>query len=151
MTQTMSVAGTPLYFPTSLATGADGAIVPMPPERLADLASRVAPHGALLFAKRLIGAARKYHREPRYAEINRQRVQLARLCLDRALGDVPDVVTELEAARETIQTERDGLVADNGGDEHLDKDVLPFVERLDAQLARIDAALGGVRSGRHTE
>jgi hypothetical protein len=142
VSQAISIAGTPLYFPVSLATGDDGVIVPMPPERLADLASQVAPDGGLLFAKRLISAARKYHREPRYAAINRQRVQLARLCLDRALGDAPDVVTELEAARETIQTERDGLVADNGGDEHLDADVLPFVERLDAQLARIDAALG---------
>jgi hypothetical protein len=142
MTQTLSHHGRSIYFPTSLATGADGVIVPMPPERLADLASQVAPDGALLFAKRLIGAARKYHREPRYAAINRQRVQLARLCLDRALGDVPDVVTELRAARATIAAERAGLVADNGGDEHLDMDVVPFVERLDAQLARIDAALG---------
>lgn len=141
MTQTISTGGTPLYFPTSLATGADGVIVPMPPEGLADLASQVAPDGALLFAKRLIGAARKYNREPRYAAVNRQRVQLARLCLDRALGDVPDVVTELRAARETIAAERDGLVADNGGAEHLDCDVVPFVERLDAQLARIDGAL----------
>lgn len=141
MTQTMSVAGTPLYFPASLATGADGVIVPMPSEGLADLASQIAPAGALLFAKRLIGAARKYHREPRYAAINRQRVQLARLCMDRALGDAPDIVTELRAARETIAAERAGLVADNGGDEHLDMDVVPLVERLDRQLARIDAAL----------
>lgn len=141
MTQAMSVAGTPLYFPASLATGDDGLIVPMPPDHLADLASQVAPDGALLFAKRLIGAARKYHREPRYAAINRQRVQLARLCLDRVIDGVPDVVTELRAARATIAAERTGLVADNGGDEHLDMDVVPFVERLDAQLARIDRAL----------
>lgn len=141
MSQTLDHHGKPLYFPTSLATGADGVIVPMPPEGLADLASRVAPDGALLFAKRLIGAARKYHREPRYAAINRQRVQLARLCLDRALGDAPDVVTELRAAREKIAAERAGLVADNGGDEHLDMDVVPFVERMGAQLARIDPAL----------
>jgi hypothetical protein len=141
VTQTISTAGTPLYFPASLATGVDGLIVPMPPEGLMDLASRVAPDGALLFAKRLIGAARKYHREARYTAINRQRVQLARLCLDRALGDMPDVVKELRAARETIAAERDGLVADNGGDEHLDPDVVPFVDRLDGQLARIDAAL----------
>lgn len=142
MTQTISVAGAPLYFPASLVTDDNGVIVPMPPEGLVDLASRVAPDGALLFAKRLIGAARKYHREGRYLAINRQRVQLARLCLDRALGSVPDIVTELRAARETIAAERDGLVADNGGAEHLDCDVVPFVERLDAQLARIDAALG---------
>ncbi len=67
-------------------------------------------------------------------------VELA--CRPLALGDVPDVVTELRAARETIAAERDGLVADNSGAEHLDCDVVPFVERLDRQLARIDAALG---------
>ncbi|RZT56986.1 hypothetical protein EV283_1043 [Sphingomonas sp. BK036] len=141
MTQTISIAGTPLYFPTSLATGVDGVIVPMSPESFVELASRVAPDGALLFAKRLIGAARKYHRELRYAAINRQRVQLAKLCLDRALGDAPDIVTELRAARETIAAERDAFVDTGGGRDRLDPYAVPFVERLDRQLARIDAAL----------
>lgn len=80
--------------------------------------------------------------------IRRESLALAEVISDAELAfrplvlvHVPNIVTELRAARETIATERAGLVADNGGDEHLDTDVVPFVERLDRQLVRIDAAL----------
>ncbi len=60
----------------------------------------------------------------------------------RTTGDVPDVVTELRAARDTIAADRDAFIATGGGREGLDPHAAPFVDSLDAQLARIDAALG---------
>lgn len=60
----------------------------------------------------------------------------------RATGDVPDVMTELRAARDTIAADRDAFIATGGGREGLDPRAVPFVDSLDAQLARIDNVLG---------
>ncbi len=59
-----------------------------------------------------------------------------------ATGDVPDVMTELRAARDTIAADRDAFIATGGGREGLDPRAVPFVDSLDAQLARIDNVLG---------
>lgn len=83
MTQTMSVAGRPLFFPASYATGDDGAIVPPQPEELTRIVDEIAPHEILLFTKRLIATAKKRKRGIRYQHVNRARLALARLCIER--------------------------------------------------------------------
>ena len=87
MTSTLTRFGRPLHFPPSL--GAPGALVipAVPLEQLERIADEVAAEGLLLFTKRLVDGARKRRFTSRWREVNVSRLQLARLCLDRALQE----------------------------------------------------------------
>lgn len=87
MTQTMSAAGRPLYFPASLGPDPQGVIPAPPPEELAHIAQAVAPDGLMLFTKRLVDGARKRRFSHRWCEVNRSRLHLAQLCIERALAE----------------------------------------------------------------
>ena len=87
MTSTRSMAGKGLHFPVSLATDAEGVIVPAPAEALPTIAAQVDPSDLLYFAHRLINGVRRRRRQPRWSAINEQRIELARLCLARATNE----------------------------------------------------------------
>ena len=87
MTQTLDNAGRPLFFPPSLDTDDGGVIVPRPLDELAAFAAQIAPEQLLPFLRRLINGTSKRKRQPRWAAVNRQRMQIARLCIDRALEE----------------------------------------------------------------
>ncbi len=74
MTQTMSAAGKPLFFPSSYATGDDGAIVPPQPDEIVRIVDEIAPAEILLFTKRLIATTKKRQRGNRYQHVNRARL-----------------------------------------------------------------------------
>ncbi|WP_267395569.1 MULTISPECIES: hypothetical protein [unclassified Sphingomonas] len=85
MTSTRSMEGKGLHFPPSLATDADGVILPAPAGVLPTIAAAVEPSELLYFAQRLIRGARRRRRQPRWSAVNAQRMELAQLCLARAL------------------------------------------------------------------
>ncbi|MBJ2153870.1 hypothetical protein [Paracoccus sp. IB05] len=58
---------------------------------LAALVPLIPADDLLLFTGWLVTGARKRRRQPRYAEVNAARLRLARLCIDRALTDWPEV------------------------------------------------------------
>jgi hypothetical protein len=86
MTQTMSAAGKPLFFPASYATDPEGKIVPPAPDELTRIVDEIAPGEILLFTKRLISTAKKRQRSDRYVHVNRARLVLARACIERVLS-----------------------------------------------------------------
>lgn len=88
MTQTMSAAGRPLFFPASYAVGDDGAIVPPAPDEISRIVDAIATDELLLFTKRLISTAKKRRRADRYVHVNRARLALARLCIERAEREI---------------------------------------------------------------
>jgi len=85
MSQTLNAAGRPLFFPPSLATDDAGVIVPRPMDELSTFAAQIEPDQLLPFLRRLINGTSKRKRQPRWAAVNRQRMQLAKLCIERAL------------------------------------------------------------------
>lgn len=87
MSQTLDAAGRPLFFPPSLDTDAAGVIVPRPLPELAAFAAQIAPEQLLPFVRRLINGTSKRKRQARWAAVNRQRLEIARMCLDRALAE----------------------------------------------------------------
>lgn len=87
MTQTISAAGRPLFFPPSLATDEAGVILPRPLDELAPFVGDVAPNQLLPFVRSLINGTSKRRRQERWAAVNRQRLLIARLCIDRMLAE----------------------------------------------------------------
>lgn len=86
MTSTVSVTGAPIHFPRIENSNPDEPISAVDPAELEAIAQAVAPRELLLFVRRLIDGSRKKARSPRWAAVNAQRLVLARLCIERALG-----------------------------------------------------------------
>jgi hypothetical protein len=87
MTQTMTIAGKPLFFPSSLKTDAGGVIEPPAPDQLPGIAETVAPGGLLLFTMRLVRSAKNHRLSERWRGVNRSKLALAGLCLERAIRE----------------------------------------------------------------
>ena len=87
MTHVMSEAGRPLFFPASLDTDNAGIILPRSIDELAPLVDTIAAAQLLPFVRRLINGTAKRKRQPRWAAVNRQRLEVARLCIERALRE----------------------------------------------------------------
>jgi hypothetical protein len=88
MTYATSSAGTPIHFPMLTGEDPTGPIPAADPAEIETIAKAVAPGELLLFARRLIDGSRKKARSPRWAVVNAQRLGLAKLCIDRALGEL---------------------------------------------------------------
>lgn len=87
MSQTIDAAGCPLFFPSSMDLDAQGRVMPRPLSELQPFAEAIAPHELLPFVRRIINTASRRKREPKWAAVNRQRLELAKLCLDRAIAE----------------------------------------------------------------
>lgn len=85
MTQTLDVAGRPLFFPPSLDPDASGVILPRPFAELEPFVAQVAPEQLFPFMRKLVNGLSKRKREARWSAVNRQRLLLLRLCIDRVL------------------------------------------------------------------
>ena len=90
MTTTITTAGKTLLFP-------DAARTPPTTRDLQAIADQVHPNALLVFATRLVRSVRRHRHQEKAAATNRYRLELARLCLDRALND-GDVVRLRPAA-----------------------------------------------------
>lgn len=77
----------PLFFPPSLQTDEAGVIMARPSDELVAFAEQVAPEQLLPFVRRLINVTRKRRRQVRWSVVNRQRMELARLCIDRVISE----------------------------------------------------------------
>ena len=106
MTTTMTMSGKPLHFPAAIQIDADGAIEAPPREELARIAEIVEPAGLLVFTTRLIRNVRKRRHQPRHCKLNRSRLELVRLCIERALRN--------EAAPGSRHPHRSGLRRGSG-------------------------------------
>ena len=87
MTQALTAAGEPLYFPASLGPDPQGVIPAPTAEEMASVVEAISPDGLLLFLKRVVDGARKRRFNERWSEVNRSRLQLAKLLIDRALAE----------------------------------------------------------------
>ena len=87
MTQTLNTAGAPLFFPPSLAADDAGVIQPRPLSELEAITADVATDQLLPFVRRLINGTNKRKRQAKWSAVNRQRLELARLCIERALNE----------------------------------------------------------------
>lgn len=88
MSQTLDTFGRPLFFPSSLATDEAGVIVPRPIDELAAFAAGIAPDQLLPFLRRLVNSTSHRKRQARWAAVNRLRMEIARLCIDRVMAEV---------------------------------------------------------------
>ena len=79
--------GKGLHFPASLATDDQGIIMVPPIEALPTIAAAVEPSDLIYFAQRLIAGTRRKRHLVRWSAVNKQRMELARLCLARALSE----------------------------------------------------------------
>lgn len=86
MSKTLDSAGRPLFLPPPPETET-GLIPPRTAEELAHVAHQVAPQQLLPFLRRLINATSKRKRRERRSAINLQRMELARLCIDRVIAE----------------------------------------------------------------
>jgi hypothetical protein len=77
MTTALTANGRPVRFPGTFKTDAEGDIIPPASEEQ-----------LLVFATRLIRHTRKRQHQLLHAKLNRSRLELARLCLDRTLRDL---------------------------------------------------------------
>ena len=98
MTQAMTLAGRSIFYPPSLAVDDRGLIRTLPHAELKPLAESIAPEGLMTFASRLIRNARKRRHKERWQAVNRQRLELAQLCLERALFLAPAAADVAEKA-----------------------------------------------------
>lgn len=87
MTQTLDHSGRPLLFPPWLDADEAGVIRAVPDSHLPALVAQVAPQELFPFMRRLVNGASKRRREARWSAVNRQRLQLLRLCLERLLSE----------------------------------------------------------------
>ena len=87
MTQTLDHARKPIFFPPSLPLDPAGTIEPPPFIDLPAIAAAVHPDELMLFTRRLVASAKKRSRTERYHRLNRRRLELARLCIDRILAE----------------------------------------------------------------
>jgi len=88
MTTAITTGGKRVHFPGSFATDAAGVIIPPTAEELTRIAEAIEPRELLVFATRLVRNTRKRRWQPPHAALNRSRLELARLCFDRALRDL---------------------------------------------------------------
>lgn len=87
MSQTLDAAGRPLFFPPSMATDDAGVILARPQAELEAFARQIAPERLLPFLRTLINGTGKRKRQPRWEAVNRQRMEIARLCIERVIAD----------------------------------------------------------------
>lgn len=87
MTQTIDRCGRPLFFPASMETDARGVILPRPIDDLAGLVDSIAPQELLPFIRKLINGTSRRRKQECWSAVNRQRLELARLCIERAMVD----------------------------------------------------------------
>ena len=87
MTQTLNEAGRPLFFPASMDTDDAGVILPRPIEELEPFVAHVAAAQLIPFMRRLINGVGHRRRQERWSAVNRQRLLVARLCIDRMLAE----------------------------------------------------------------
>ena len=85
MTTTISTTGRAIHFPGPLVIGPDGVLEAPPRERLAEIAEAVDPNLLLVFSTRLLRGARRKRFKANRASLNRAYLDLARMCIDRAL------------------------------------------------------------------
>lgn len=112
MTTTRISGGGVLHFPPfGVLRDAVSVIEPPAPDELPGIAAAVHPAELLVFSKRLVQAAKKRQRNSRWQKVNRSRLELARLCLDRALGlELRHV--EAEEGAKVVETDARDLVAE---------------------------------------
>jgi len=111
MTQTMKADGRPLFFPASLATDDAGVIIAPAADSLAAVAHAVAIEELPLFTRRLLDAARKRRFQDRYRDVNRRRLELAALCIERWLEESLDAEfrrAEREQTASQMQARKEG-------------------------------------------
>ncbi len=86
MTATNLTDGRVFHLPAMpFAIDADAIVAPDDAE-LADYVPLIPAENLLPLARRLMNAARKRQQQPRWRDVNRARLALARMCLDRALA-----------------------------------------------------------------
>jgi hypothetical protein len=88
MTSAKTIDGKAVHFPGTLIVDSTSVIEPPPQDVLPEIAASIAPDELLLFAKRLVNSARKKRNSVRWSKVNRARLELAALCLERALDDM---------------------------------------------------------------
>lgn len=98
MTTTSSRDRRPMHFPPpGIVVDSASTIVAPTPTDLARFAADVAPKALPEFVSGLMKSARRRRYQPRWSAVNRARLELARLCIDRMLAeglDVPDAEPE---------------------------------------------------------
>ena len=87
MTTALATTGRPIHFPGPLVLGPDGVLVAPPRERLEEIAATVADDALLTFATRLVRGAKRRRFKASRTALNRCYLELAQLCIDRALTD----------------------------------------------------------------
>jgi hypothetical protein len=87
MTQAMTVANRPLFFPASLDTNEAGVILPRSRDELAPLVDTIAHNQLLPLVRKLVNGTNKRKREVRWSAVNRERLELMRLCVDRLIAE----------------------------------------------------------------
>ena len=88
MTNTVLKDGRVLHIPgTPFITDSVSVIAAPADDQLADLARLVRSDDLVPFSSRLIRGVKKRRFQPRYAAVNRARLELARLCIDRSLAE----------------------------------------------------------------
>ena len=92
MTTTLSAERRPIHFPGPLVLGPDGILAAPPRHRLEEIATAVDHDALLIFASRLVKGASRRRFKPARVELNRCYLELARLCIDRALADCRTVI-----------------------------------------------------------
>lgn len=86
MTSTRLTDGRVLHIPAPRDfVDAVGVVLTIPDEELPGLAALVREEELLLFTRRLVDGVRRRRFSGRYRDVNRSRLLLARLCIDRAL------------------------------------------------------------------
>lgn len=97
MTYVRVSGGGGLHFPPfNTISDSVSVIEPPAPEALPGIAAAVHPSELLVFSRKLVQAANKRRHNMRWEKVNRSRLELARLCLDRALSMPPDEPTPAE-------------------------------------------------------
>ena len=92
MTTTSTRDRRPMHFPPpGFIVDSTGVIAAPSPDALAAFADAVAPKALPEFVGGLVKAARRRRYQPRWSALNRARLELARLCLDRMLAEGLDV------------------------------------------------------------
>ncbi len=88
MTTARTSGGGSLHFPPfGIIKDSVSVIEPPPAMDLRGMAGAILPSELLVFSRRLVQAAKRRERNPRWQKVNRARLELARLCLDRALSE----------------------------------------------------------------
>jgi hypothetical protein len=85
MTTTQTADRRPIHFPGPLVLGPDGILTAPPRQRLEEIAAAVDHDALLIFASRLVKGASRRRFKPARAALNRCYLELAQLCINRAL------------------------------------------------------------------